>query len=296
MKTVAYLTMADMGDFVTDFHLSIAPMAALGWQVYTVDWRRTKDWGRYDAVYICTPWDYPEHLRQFMQVLESIDKSRALMLNELSLVRWNLDKRYLLDVEQRGHDIVPTRYYERIAGTDANEFFDVCESDRVVVKPAIGANAKDTFVLHRPIPGELRARLGQLFRRRAFLVQPYIANIEKEGEYSLFFFNGVYSHAICKVPEAGDFRVQEEHGASIIPVEPDARLEATATALFADIEPLPTYGRGDWVPDDSGSYRLMELELIEPSLYLRTSSGAAARFAAAVDQRFQELTGKRPRR
>ncbi len=296
MKTVAFLTMADMGDFVTDFHLGIPPMEALGWRVETVDWRRTTDWDRYDAVYICTPWDYPEHLQQFMRVLESIDASRALLLNELSLVRWNLDKRYLLDVEQRGHDIVPTRYYERFAGVDADTLFDVCGSNRVVVKPAIGANAQDTFVLRRPINDELRARLGQLFDRRPFLLQPYMANIESEGEYSLFFFGGVYSHAIRKVPEAGDFRVQEEHGADILPAEPDARLLKTAASLFADIEPLPTYGRGDWVRDDAGRYRLMELELIEPSLYLRTSSGAAARFAAAFDQRFQELAGKRSRR
>ncbi len=296
MKTVAYLTMADMGDFVTDFHLGIAPMEALGWRVATVDWRKTTDWDHFDAVYICTPWDYPEHLQQFMRVLESIDASRALLLNELSLVRWNLDKRYLLDVERRGHDIVPTRCYESFAGADTGTFFDVCDSDRVVVKPAIGANAKDAFVLRRPVNDELESRLRQLFDRRAFLLQPYVANIESEGEYSLFFFGGVYSHAIRKVPEAGDFRVQEEHGATILPAEPDARLRETATALFADIDPLPTYGRGDWVRDDAGRYRLMELELIEPSLYLRTSSGAAARFAAAFDQRFQELTGKRSRR
>ncbi len=150
--------------------------------------------------------------------------------------------------------------------------------------------------MRRPINDELRARLGQLFDRRPFLLQPYMANIESEGEYSLFFFGGVYSHAIRKVPEAGDFRVQEEHGADILPAEPDARLLKTAASLFADIEPLPTYGRGDWVRDDAGRYRLMELELIEPSLYLRTSSGAAARFAAAFDQRFQELAGKRSRR
>ena len=296
MKKVAYLTMADMADFVTDFQLSVAPLTALGWRVETVDWRQPTDWDRFDAVYICTPWDYPDYQGQFLDVLEAIDASCALLLNELSLVRWNLDKRYLLDVERRGHAIVPTRYYDGFAGADIDRFFEICASERVVVKPAVGANAKDTFVLRRPVSAVQTDELGRLFDGRAFLLQPYLANIESEGEYSLFFFGGVYSHAIRKVPKAGDFRVQEEHGADILPVVPDTPLTETAGRLFADIDPLPTYGRGDWVRDDQGRYRLMELELIEPSLYLRTSRGAAARFAAAFDQRFEELAGKRSRR
>ncbi len=81
----------------------------------------------------------------------------------------------------------------------------------------------------------------------AFFVQPFIEAIQSEGEYSLFFFNGEYSHAILKTPKAGDFRVQEEHGADIEAVQPPEALLDTARELFASIEPLPTYGRGDWV-------------------------------------------------
>ena len=146
-------------------------------------------------------------------------------------------------------------------------------------------------MLRRPIAGELLARLGRLYAGRAFLVQPYIETIETVGEYSLFFFNADYSHAIRKVPKPGDFRVQEEHGADILPATPDRALLQTATRLFESIDPVPAYGRGDWVRDRDGRYRLMELELIEPSLYLRTDRGAAARFARAFNQRFEVLAG-----
>ena len=277
--------MEDMGDFVTDFHLSVEPMAALGWQVETVPWRSSADWDEFDAVYICTPWDYPDYLPQFLDVLVSIESSHALLINDLSLVHWTMEKTYLRDIELRGGDIVPSTWYEG--------FVVEHQVSKVVIKPTVGANAKDTFVLADPVDEDTLQMLRQVYSGRAFFVQPFIEAIQSEGEYSLFFFNGEYSHAILKTPKAGDFRVQEEHGADIKAVLPPKVLLDTAHELFASIEPLPTYGRGDWVRGPDGRYLLMELELIEPSLYLRTDSGAAARFARAFDERFQKFVGKR---
>lgn len=293
MKKVAYLTMADKADYVTDFHLSFEPMLKLGWHVDTVAWRSPADWDDYDAVYICTPWDYPDHLPQFLEVLGAIESSRALLINDLALIRWTLEKTYLRDIEQRGSAIVPTAWYDDFESANVAEFFAHHRTNKVVIKPTVGANAKDTFVLTDPLDKDLLQMLQQTYAGRAFLVQPFIETIETDGEYSLFFFNGEYSHAIQKIPKAGDFRVQEEHGAAIQAVEPPNALLDIASSLFHSLQPLPTYGRGDWVCDDEGYYLLMELELIEPSLYLRTDSGAAARFAFAFDKRFQEFSGKR---
>ncbi len=291
-KRVAYLVMDDMGDYVTDFHLSVAPMAELGWDAIATPWRSEPDWGAFDAVYICTPWDYPKFPEEFLQVLETIEATRALLLNELETVRWNLDKSYMKDVEARGDDIVPSSWYDDFAVADVPAFFSAHGVDKVVIKPTIGANAMDTFVLRNPVPDALLDRLMQAFSGRSFFVQPFIDAIHDEGEYSLFFFNGEYSHAILKTPKKGDFRVQEEHGATIAPVSPPEGLHDVAARVFSHLEPLPVYGRGDWVRGPDGRFLLMELELIEPSLYLRTDSGAALRFARAFDQRFEELTGK----
>ena len=291
-KQVAFLVMDDIGDFVTDFHLGEAPLQALGWAVERVPWRSAPDWNRFDAVYICTPWDYPQYVAEFMQVLETIDASSAVLINDLSIVRWNLDKSYMKDVARRGGDIVPSTWYDGFRIDDVPGFFAEHSTDKVVIKPTIGGNAMDTFVLSELIGDELLARLATTFAGRRFFVQPFIENIQTEGEYSLFFFNGEYSHAIAKTPAAGDFRVQEEHGADIVPTEPPDALLEVAHRVFAHIDPLPAYGRGDWVRGPDRRFLLMELELIEPSLYLRTNAGAAARFARAFDERFQELDRK----
>ena len=280
----AYLTMADPGDFVTDYHLGIAPMEALGWQVTEVDWRAADNhWDDFDAVYICTPWDYPDHAEQFLDVLNRIEASQAVLVNDLALVKWTLEKSYLRDLEASGAAIVPSSWHDGIDAAQIDGFFARHGTDTVVIKPIVGANAVDTFVLERPVAADRAAALCDRFRGRAYFVQPFIDAVVSEGEYSLFFFGGDYSHAIVKTPERGDFRVQEEHGAEIRSVQPDAKLIDAGTQLLALVEPVPVYARADFVRDAGNRYCLMELELIEPSLYLRMDDGAPDRFARAFD-------------
>ena len=117
---------------------------------------------------------------------------------------------------------------------------------------------------------------------REVLLQPFLPAVLNEGERSLVYFGGAFSHALDKVPIAGEFRVQEEHGGIITGVEPDSVSREAADAIVALIYPRPLYARVDLVRDQ-GRPLLMELELVEPSLYLRTNPGAPERFAAAVD-------------
>ena len=287
----AYLTMDEIGDFVTDADLSFAPMSRLGWSVDMVSWRDTStDWSGYDAVYICTPWDYPEDPDAFMGVLETIDASPAVLVNSIELVRWTLEKTYLRDLESRGADIVPSAWFERFDGAGLESCFELFNVDKLVIKPVVGANAIDTYVIEKPVPAELRSELAAKYDARRHVVQPFVENILVEGEYSLFFFNGEYSHAIRKVPKSGDFRVQEEHGADILSATaPPACIEA-ATRIVGFVDPQPVYVRVDLVRDNDNRYRLMELELIEPSLYLRTDEGAAERFAQAFDAYVRSFT------
>ena len=281
----AFLVMADEGDFVTDHTLGIAPLEALGWQVELVSWRETAtDWDRFDVVYICTPWDYPDDPGTFMATLEAIDRSSALLVNDLSLVRWTLPKTYLRDLEERGANIVPSLWHHHFAGNELDAWFDHFGTDRIIIKPVVSTNAKDTFLLQRPVTPETLATLRSTFAARDFVVQPFIENIQREGEFSLFFLGGEYSHAIQKIPRSGDFRVQEEHGAEIRSVEPEEALLQTARADLARVEPRPVYGRWDYVRGPDGRFLIMEMEIIEPSLYLRMDPGAPARFAAAIDR------------
>ena len=289
-KRCAYLTMANPGEFVMDYDLSYAPMRARGWQVEAVAWQDPDiDWNDFDAVYICTPWDYPDHIEQFMKVLQCVERSNAHLVNPLSLIEWTLAKTYLRDLEQRGAAIVPSLWFDDIDVDAIPAWFTAIGSDTLVIKPVVGVNATDAYVLRNPIADTFVTHLATTFAGRPFFVQPFVHNIQAEGEYSLFFFSGHYSHAILKTPTSGDFRVQEEHGAEIRIIEAPAALIDTAQRVLSLVDPEPVYVRADFVRGTDAQFWLMELELIEPSMYLRTDDGAAERFAAAFDAHIRGL-------
>lgn len=293
MKKCAYLVMGDPGDYVTDYHLSLDAMAELGWQVNCVPWRDpSTDWNGYDAVYICTPWDYPDDPDLFLRVLAAIEASSAHLINPIALVHWSLTKTYLRDLEAKGGAIVPSIWFDEFDSTQIAGWFETLRADKIVTKPQVGTNSQHTFVLDEYVSADLLSKLEKTFANRPFFVQPFMTNVQSEGEYSLFFFGGEYSHAILKKPEQGDFRSQEEHGAEIKSVVATSKQIMAAEKLLALLEPQPTYVRADLVRDENDNYLLMELELIEPSLYLRTNAGAADRFARAFDERFQVLASK----
>lgn len=288
MKRCAFLTMDKTDGWFIDADLAIPPMQALGWTIDTVPWRGAgADWTRYDAVYIGTPWDYPEDVDLFMRLLERIAASGPVLVNPVELVRWGLAKTYLRDLEARGAGIVPSAWFERFSPGQLSACFDEFASDRIIVKPVVSTNATDTYLLERGDTSALEPLLQRRFENRAFVAQPFIRNIQVEGEFSLFYFSGVYSHAIQKVPRAEDFRVQEEHGANILAIEPEPALTECATGILQMVDPLPVYARCDLVRGSDDRFLLMELELIEPSMYLRMNADAPQRFADAFDRYVQ---------
>ena len=149
--------MQDPGNYVTDYELGFDAMAVAGWDVDTVAWRDPEiDWDAYDAVYLCTTWDYPQHLDEFIAVLQNIEKSSAMLVNELSLLQWTLRKTYLRDLEARGADIVPSLWCSDIAAEDMSSWFTAHVTDTIIIKPEVGASAHDTFVLRKPLAAETR--------------------------------------------------------------------------------------------------------------------------------------------
>ena len=283
--------MDDTAGWSIDADLAIPPMKTLGWEIDTVPWRAPGvDWDRYDAVYIGMPWDYPQDVARFIRVLEQIDSSDAVLVNDLGLVRWGIPKTYLRDLQARGADIVPSLWCDDLSSGRINGFFDALSSDRIVIKPVVSTNATDTFLLDRHDAVDNEPELLSKFSGREFVVQPFIENIRTEGEFSLFYFSGAYSHAIQKIPRHRDFRAQEEHGASIVAVEPEASIIECADRVLQLVDPSPVYARCDLVRGPDGRFLLMELELIEPSMYLRMHPDAPARFASAFDLYVHEKT------
>jgi glutathione synthase/RimK-type ligase-like ATP-grasp enzyme len=283
----AFLSTDRLDEFVVYDALAVGPLEALGWTVETVPWRADADWGAFDAVVIRSPWDYQDDPDAFLAVLEAIDASGARLENGLDVVRWNLEKTYLRDLEARGVRTVPTEWG---AGLTAEALAALLDRwGEAVVKPVVGANADDTFRL-RPTDEAARQRaLGAFADGRPCLAQPFVRAVVEEGEFSVFTFGGETSHAILKTPASGDFRVQEEHGGAIRAVEPEPSLGALAEAALAAVphpEPL-LYARVDAVRMPDGGFAVMELELIEPSLYFPYAPGSAERFARALDARLR---------
>ena len=284
MPTCAFLTTDTLDAFVAYDHLTVAPLARLGWTVEMVPWRAEADWDAYDVVVVRSPWDYQDDPDAFLDVLAAIDASAARLENPLAVMRWNLRKTYLRDLEAAGVPIVPTRWAEGLAADALGAAFDAWGSAEVVAKPVVSANADGTFRL-APDAEAWGAAMSAL-ADRACMIQPFVPSVVAEGEWSVFAFGGAVSHAILKTPAAGDFRVQEEHGGVIRGVEPGADLLAlTEAALAAVPHPTPLlYARVDAVGLTDGTLAIIELELIEPSLYFPFADGSAERFAAALDE------------
>jgi hypothetical protein len=287
-RLCAYLTMDSLSDFVSDAAMSVPAMNALGWSVRFVPWREPAvDWNAFDLVYICTPWDYQNDPDAYLEVLADIEASTALLINPLDTVRWNLDKTYLRELESHGVNIVPSRWHECWHDDALEEAFRAFNTGRIVIKPQVGANADHTYVISAASAAEQSADMAAVFASRPFYVQPFVDAVQTEGEYSLFYFGGEYSHAILKTPRAGDFRSQEEHGADIKPAAADAPLRQATDKVLRVIEHEPVYARADFVRSRAGDYLLMELELNEPSLYFRVDPESAVRFAAALDAAYR---------
>lgn len=243
---------------------------------------------------IRSTWDYYLLLPAFLSFLDTID---APLFNDAAVVRWNLDKRYLLQLAALGVPIVPTRYLPRFGADLLPALWQ--ELGELVVKPTISAGSWRTLRLPpgASLPeGPVGHGKGAIAGRpepspEGYLVQPFLPQIG-EGEWSFIFIDGAFSHALRKRPAAGDFRVQEQYGGAITLTEAAPWMLAQAQEVLALLPQVPElagaapplYARVDGVEQD-GRLLLMELELIEPALYMRYSPTAAERLAQGLLRR-----------
>jgi glutathione synthase/RimK-type ligase-like ATP-grasp enzyme len=233
---------------------------------------------------IRTPWDYTEHRGAFAALLDGIEASGTPCLNPVKLMRWNMDKRYLLELQEKGHQIVPTVVVEEYSRAAVRAAAEAQGWRRFIAKPTVAAGGEGLVMFDENGATEFN-QTGVTWMTNPShpvgrcLVQPMLDEI-RNGEHSLFFFGGEFSHAILKTPAAGDIRVQEEHGGTTVGTTPPPQVLAAATAIVAEV-PDATYARVDGVIED-GEFLLMELELIEPELYFRCTTGGEDRFARAV--------------
>ncbi len=280
MREVALVTCRELADGYEDDRLALAPLAALEIETRFVSWTDEIDWSAFELVVLRSPWDWYLRAGEFGAWLGALERSGARVENA-GAARW-LDKTFLRALGER---LIPTEW---VAPGDERSLESIVRArgwERAVLKPSLSANAHRTLLFDAADAPAHEAALRGIAAGGAAMVQPYFEEVTREGEHSFVFLGGAFSHAVRKIAAPGDFRVQSDHGGSVVfGPEAPAPLVAQAAEALKLVAAAPLYARVDGVVRD-GVLRVMELELVEPELFLRAHPEAPARFARAVAER-----------
>lgn len=277
LSRMALVTGAMMAKPDPETHLLVAALARRGIVADVLPWNSEQDWAAYPLVVVRTPWDYFRHLDAFLAWAERTSALTRLV-NPVAVIAWNSHKGYLRELAADGVAVVPTLWIERAAAP--GERLAAQGWDEVVVKPAVSIGAIGALRTRADDPACL-AHLESLVAEGDVMVQPFVRSIAEAGEVSLIYFGGVFSHAICKRPAAGDYRVQDMYGGTVHAHTPTVAERTLAEAVLQHAPAATTYARVDLVSYE-GHPALMELEAIEPELFLGATPDAAANFAAEL--------------
>ncbi len=276
---IVLVTGATMAKPDPETHLLVAALAEIGVEAVVAPWDSPEDWAAYPLVVVRTPWDYFRRLPEFLAWAARTSQLTAFV-NPVSVIEWNSHKAYLRELAAKGIPTVPTLWLDRGAADGAARLAATGWGE-VVVKPAVSIGAIGALKAHATDPACL-AHLAALLAEGDVLVQPFIESVAAQGEVSLIYFGGAFSHAIRKQPAAGDYRVQDMYGGTNHPYQPAAdEVELATLALSATPAPT-TYARVDMVRLPDGRPAVMELELIEPELFLGVAPEAPGRFAEVL--------------
>lgn len=290
-RRVAFATYERAPLLTADDRLAARALEESGVTVIPAIWSDGSiEWRGFDAVVLRSTWDYHQRPAEFRDWLAHLESRNVPLWNPVPLARWNLDKRYLRDLEQRGVRIVPTIWLEEGTEPELDAVMSSPGWETVVAKPFVAATSYRTRLIEHEVttrePARARAALREMLAHDGVMLQPLLAEVAAEGEWSLIFFAGEFSHAVLKRPAAGEFRVQAEFGGTATVASAPAQIQAAARAVLDRIDEPWIYARVDGVRRD-GQLLLMELEVLEPSLFLALQPTAPARFAEAILSRLR---------
>lgn len=260
---ISLLSCKELECHLTEEEMLVTELEALGNKVTIKNWEDFVDEGE-DLFVIRTTWNYTKYLTEFLNKLETIQNR---LVNSFELVKWNSNKSYLLELQEKGIQTIPLKIVEN--ESDLQKGIDELGGDEFIVKPLVGASA---WGLKRFLKTDELPEVNE-----PLILQRFLKDISK-GEVSLFFLKGEFAYACEKIPRAGDIRVQEEYGGFIKQIVPNASLLQIARDAVAAIEFENLYVRVDIVP----GHGLIELECIEPSMYYSKTADAAKKFAQAI--------------
>ncbi|QQR90909.1 MAG: hypothetical protein IPJ88_04030 [Myxococcales bacterium] len=276
---IAFVTCNKLAELTPDDQLAVRALDALGVQAVPEIWNDSKvEWGKYDALILRSTWDYYLHYDEFMQWLETIETLALPLFNEPSLVRPNSNKRYLRSLSKLGIACIETEWLENPTASSIQTALENQNWSAAVLKPAVSAGAFQTTVIHSNQLEAIKNLTG------TWLLQPMLDEIQRDGEWSLIYIDGHFSHCVLKKPKQNDFRVQEEYGGIASAAFSPSTSRQSAEKILASFASTPLYARIDGVMRKQ-EFQLMEVELIEPSLFFHLAPQAADTFARAILKR-----------
>jgi hypothetical protein len=281
VREVGFATCVAHSALVEDDRLVVEPLRARGIVVTPVVWDAPGPHPAARPVVIRSCWDYHRKADQFVRWARRLHDEGVGLWNPASVVEWNHDKRYLAELGAKGIAIPRTAWVKQGAEVSLVSVLDELGSPKAVVKPLVSASAWRTFVTETHTATAHDPAWRQLVRDSGAMVQEFVPEVQTAGEWSLIFLGGVFSHAVLKRPTVGDFRVQAEFGGTAHPTVPPPALLESVRRLLSLVEGPLLFARVDGVLVNGG-FMLMELELIEPQLFLGADAGAPDRFADAI--------------
>jgi len=251
----------------------VPAFAAQDMQLDLVRWREAAERAEdYDAMLPLLVWDYFEGNEAYFRAEMARVDRKTRLFNNYNILKWNAHKAYLDVLEHEGAPVIPTVTVERVTRTGVERAFSELGTDRLVIKPSVGGGAWRQ-VLYRegePFPSK------EALPPEGAMIQSFLPSVTEEGEYSFLYFGGQYSHALIKRPKKGDYRIQSLYGGTEDTYIPSAAERASARAVLNALDFTPLYARVDLLRGRDGKLKLIELEMIEPYLYLAHAEGGGA--------------------
>ncbi|SNR15372.1 ATP-grasp domain-containing protein [Tenacibaculum jejuense] len=249
----------------------------LSWDNPDFNWSNTK------YVLFRTTWDYFDRFTEFSAWLKTI-RQQTKLINSEAIIRWNLDKHYLLDLQKKGIHICESYFIEKGESNSLQEIAAKHNLENFVIKPCISGAGRHTYKITSETIAEYENTFQKLIAEEAFIVQPFQKNIVEKGEISLIIINGKFTHAVLKIAKPGDFRVQDDFGGTVHDYKPTSQEIAFAEKAVLACNELPVYARVDIFTDNDNKLAIAELELIEPELWFRNHPEAAIQLSQTIKQ------------
>jgi glutathione synthase/RimK-type ligase-like ATP-grasp enzyme len=253
-----------------------------GFKVHRTSWSNPIfNWESARMLLIRTTWDYFDRFTEFHNWLEIV-KNKSILINPYETLKWNIDKHYLIDLQNNGINIPATVFIEKGEQKTLDDLFNESKWNEVVLKPVVSGAARHTYRLRKENTEEKEIILDQLLRNEAMMFQEFQQYVLSKGEVAYMFMGGKFTHAVLKKAKPGDFRVQDDFGGSVELYHPNKKEVEFARNVLENCGKKTFYARVDVIYDNNKELCVSELELIEPELWFRLDEKAASSLAQAI--------------